>query len=101
MGEIGRDRTEFLSEMTYCDILLIQRGYRRRNVLQYQLQRLQAYGAFFCMSGTNKKPSEWIDLYFDHYKGCEGRLLSEDDKEELQSMMREINKRKKKENDGN
>lgn len=53
------------------------------------------------MSGTNKKPSEWIDLYFDHYKGSEGQLLSEDDKEELLGMMRDINnKKKKKENDG-
>ena len=96
MGEIGRDRREYLYEMSYCDIVLIQRGYRRRNVLQYQLQRLQAYGAFFCMSGANKKPSEWIDLYFDHYKGSEGQLLSEDDKEELLGMMRDINNKKKK-----
>jgi len=101
VGEIGRDRREYLYEMSYCDILLIQRGYRRRNVLQYQLQRLQAYGAFFCVNGTNKKPSEWIDLYFDHYKGSEGKLLSEDDKEELLGMMRDINNKKKKENDGN
>ena len=67
MGEIGRDRHEYLYEMSYCDILLIQRGYRRRNILQYQLQRLQAFGAFFCMSGTQKTPQDFIPLYIDRY----------------------------------
>ena len=67
MGEIGRDRHEYLYEMSYCDILLIQRGYLRRNILQYQLQRLQAFGAFFCMSGTNKTPQDFIPLYIDRY----------------------------------
>ena len=68
MGEIGRDRREYLFEMSYCDILLIQRGYRRRNILQYQLQRLQAYGAFHCMSGSKKTPEQWLPLYVDRYK---------------------------------
>ena len=68
MGEIGRDRREYLYEMSYCEILLIQRGYRRRNILQYQLQRLQAYGAFHCMSGAKKMPEQWLPLYVDRYK---------------------------------
>ena len=68
MGEIGRDRREFLYDMSYCDILLIQRGYRRRHILQYQLQRLQAYGAFHCMRGSNKTPDKWLPLYVDRYK---------------------------------
>ena len=67
MGEIGRDRHEYLYDMSYCDILLIQRGYRRRNILQYQLQRLQAFGAFFCMSGTTKAPEDFLPLYVDRY----------------------------------
>lgn len=89
MGEIGRDRHEYLYEMTYCDILLIQRGYRRRNILQYQLQRLQAYGAFFCMSGTNKTPEDFLPLYVDRY-------IDEDDtewlpdKEQVAAMVAEI-----------
>lgn len=67
MGEIGRDRHEYLYDMSYCDILLIQRGYRRRNILQYQLQRLQAFGSFFCMSGTTKTPEDFLPLYVDRY----------------------------------
>lgn len=68
MGEIGRDRKEYLYDMMYWEILLIQRGYRRRNVLQYQLQRLQAYGSFHCMSGSKKEPHDWLPMYFDKYR---------------------------------
>lgn len=91
VGEIGRDRHEYLYEMSYCDILLIQRGYRRRNVIQYQLQRLQAYGAFFCMSGTKKRPDEWMHLYFDDYKTEVAPPISEEDENELIEMMKAMN----------
>ena len=88
MGEIGRDRREYLYDMSYCDILLIQRGYRRRNILQYQLQRLQAFGAFFCMSGTNKTPQDFISLYIDRYIDEDEEWLP--DKEQVAAMVAEI-----------
>ncbi|MBR6077846.1 MAG: hypothetical protein IKP63_05795 [Paludibacteraceae bacterium] len=91
MGEIGRDRREYLYEMSYCDILLIQRGYRRRNVLQYQLQRLQAYGAFHCIGGSKKEPQEWLPMYFDHYKANDAPPISEEEIEDIQMMMQQIN----------
>lgn len=69
VGEIGRDRIEYLYEMSYCDILLIIRGYRRRNVLQYQLQRLQAFHSLFAMreNKDGKTPDQLWPLYFDRY----------------------------------
>lgn len=81
MGEIGRDRHEYLYEMSYCDIILIQRGYRRRNILQYQLQRLQAYGAFHCITGSKKEPQDWLPLYTDRYidDGQDAITLTQDD----------------------
>lgn len=81
MGEIGRDRLEYLYEMSYCDILLIQRGYYRRNALQYQLQRLQAYGAFHCMTGSKKEPQDWLPMYTDRYidDGQDDVTLTQDD----------------------
>ena len=93
MGEIGRDRHEYLYEMSYCDIYLIQRGYRRRNILQYQLQRLQAFGAFHCMSGSKKTPEDWIPLYFDRYIEDEEVVspMSQEDYDELQAEMAAIN----------
>lgn len=89
MGEIGRDRHEYLYDMSYCDILLIQRGYRRRNILQYQLQRLQAFGAFFCMSGTTKTPEDFLPMYIDRYiyDDDNGDLPS---KEEVAAIVAEI-----------
>ena len=88
MGEIGRDRHEYLYEMSYCDILLIQRGYRRRNILQYQLQRLQAFGAFFCMSGTQKTPQDFIPLYIDRYIDEDDLpQLTEEEIKEIQAEM--------------
>lgn len=87
MGEIGRDRREYLYEMSYCDILLIQRGYRRRNILQYQLQRLQAFGSFFCMSGTTKTPEDFLPMYIDRYIDDDDPLP---DKEQVARMVAEI-----------
>lgn len=95
MGEIGRDRHEFLYEMSYCDILLIRRGYRRRNILQYQLQRLQAYGAFHCMSGSEKDPQEWLPLYIDRYKIDDNDSpLTQDEVNELQDELADLNRKK-------
>jgi hypothetical protein len=92
VGEIGRDRREYLYEMSYCDILLIQRGYRRRNILQYQLQRLQAYGAFHCMSGSKKEPQEWLPLYVDRYKmvNNDAPPISEKEMAELLEDMKQL-----------
>lgn len=94
MGEIGRDRSEYLYEMSYCDIYLIQRGYRRRNILQYQLQRLQAYGAFHCMGAKNpKEPHEWLPMYIDRYieDGADGYLPDKSEVDEMLAEMAAIN----------
>ena len=92
MGEIGRDRREYLFEMSYCDNLLIQRGYRSRNILQYQLQRLQAYGAFHCMSGAKKTPEQWLPLYVDRYKmvNNDAPPISEEEIAEMLEDMKQI-----------
>ena len=77
--------------MSYCDILLIIRGYRRRNILQYQLERITAYSAFFATRENNgKTPSEWLHLYIDDY-------IMEDDApqltpEEHQELVEEMNR---------
>lgn len=93
MGEIGRDRLEYLYDMTYCEITLIIRGYRRRNILQYQLQRLQAYGAFHCMGAQNPKPpEEWLPLYIDRYKDTSKDVeISQSTIDELQAEMAAMN----------
>ena len=93
VGEIGRDRLEYQYEMSYCDIVLIIRGYRRRNVLQYQLQRQQAFATTFAFRGNEKglKPEDLWPLYFDKYKEQKKPPISQDEVKELQDEMAAIN----------
>jgi len=88
VGEIGRDRLETLYMMTYCEIALIIRGYRRRNILQYQLQRMQIHAATFCMGNPDKvKPTDIVHLYFDDFKGQDEEPKTP---EELEQMKGEL-----------
>ena len=54
--------------MSWWEILLIIRGYDWRNVLQYQLQRLQAFCAMFAFSGNKKnleiENTKWRARFF-------------------------------------
>lgn len=99
MGTIGRDRNEYLYEMSFCDIYLIRRGFYRRNILSYQLQRLQAYGSFHCMSGSKQKPSEWMPLYFDKMKAAndddDNDDLPEVDEDEVKALKEMLDETKK------
>lgn len=83
--------------MSYLDIVLIIRGYRRRNILQYQLQRIQAWASMFCMGNKEgKQPQDIFPLYFDHYKEKEHESISQDEVEMLQREMRIINEQNQK-----
>lgn len=95
VGEIGRDRLEYLYEMSYCEIALIIRGYRRRNVLQYQLQRMQVFASTFAFGGNKdgKKPEDIWPLYFDHYIEQKVPPISDAEKAELQAEMDAINRK--------
>ena len=94
MGEIGRDRHEYLYEMRYWEILLIIRGYRRRNVLQYQFQRLQAFHSLFAMreNKQGKTPDQLWPCYFDNYITDEQEPpITDEDAKELLDLMTTIN----------
>lgn len=88
VGEIGRDRKECMYDMSHCDIVLIIRGYRRRNILQYQLQRMNIWASMFCMGNPeNKLPHDVVHLYFDDYKGQNDPPLTEEERAELKQEM--------------
>ena len=91
MGEIGRERHEYLYDMEYWEIMLILRGYRRRNVLHYQLQRLIAFYSAFCFAGNKNNVSleEFCPMYFDE-KDAE---MSDEDIEAERARIAEENKR--------
>ena len=91
MGEIGRERHEYLYDMEYWEIMLILRGYRRRNVLHYQLQRINAFSSTFCFRANEKNITveEFFPMYFDE-KDAE---MSDEDIVAERARIAEENKR--------
>jgi hypothetical protein len=55
VGEIGRDRHEFLYEMTYWEVLRIIRGYRKRDRLTHQLIAEAVFAAMHTMRDSKGK----------------------------------------------
>ena len=93
---MGFDRKEFLYELRWWEIRSIIRGYSRRHILQYQLQRITAYSAFYSMreNKEQKTPSDWMPLYFDKYDESESSSITQEDLEEadeMQAMLDDIN----------
>ena len=97
MGEIGRDRLEYQFEMSYCDIVLIIRGYRRRNILQYQLQRQQIVASTFAFSGNKEHitPEQLVPLYCDRYIDQKAPRLSQDEIDQELDLINNINEQLK------
>ena len=67
--------------------MLTIQGYRRRGVLQYQLQRITAWASAFCMGNKNNvQPQDFLDLYFDDYKSDEEEVSDD----EIESIRKQI-----------
>jgi len=84
--------------MRWWEIQLIVRGFRRRNVLQYQLQRLTAYASMFCMGNPQHKTPEDLTgkLYFDRYiEYLDGSPLTDEEILQMQAEMAAINAQSK------
>ena len=63
MGEIGISWRDYLYELTYCQLTLIDRGYRRRHRANWEQARLIAYCAAHAMGGKNIPTIEkWMPL---------------------------------------
>lgn len=79
--------------MSWWEILLIVQGYRRRNVLQYQLQRITAWASAFCMGNKNNvQPSDFLHLYCDDYITNDDSVeISQEEIDEIQAEMNAIN----------
>lgn len=65
--------------MRFWEVNRIIRGYRRRNVLHHQLQRINAWASMYCMGNPkHKSPQDILHLYFDDEM--------EDDEEEIPGL---------------
>lgn len=97
MGEIGVSREEYLYEMRYWEILLIVRGYSRRNRDMWSAIRWQTF-SLMCISADLKKvgiysPTDLLRFPWDKTDQDDAGSLSPEDIEELQRQMREYNAR--------
>ena len=61
MGEIGIPRLEYLYDLTYCDLLLIERGYNRRHRDFWGATRWQTYNILCAFIGGDKLSEKGIN----------------------------------------
>lgn len=92
MGEIGLNRHEYLYDLTFTDLLLIERGYYRRSRDLWSSQRWSTYNvmAAFC-GGKNLRESgihSPRDLITFPWERSHRLLPTEDDIKELQAEMK-------------
>lgn len=95
MGEIGIPRQEYLFELRYWEILLIVRGYARRNRDLWSVVRWQTYSLLAVLVDLKKagifSPTDLLSLPWDN----DGEEVSpgptKEQIAELQRQMREYN----------
>ena len=95
MGEIGTDRREYLYELTYCDLILIERGYDRRHSHLWSTTRWETYHLMCAFVGGDKlaekgiyKPQDLIKFPWD---GEAAPPITDEERKELQDEMAAIN----------
>ena len=90
---MGVPRRDYLYLMPYWEIVLTVRGYYRRNILQYELQRIQAFSSAFAFGGNknNISPRDFIPLPFDDDEGTDDENLTDEAINELRSMIAKEN----------
>ena len=90
VGEIGVNRREYLFDLTFCEILLISRGYFRRQHAGWEQARLVAYNAHYAMGCKNTPPSvsEWLPFPWE-----KDELPSDEEIEETRKLLQAENAR--------
>ena len=82
-------RHEFLYDITFWEAKRIIRGRRQRNILKYQLMRMNIWASMFCMGNPrNVKPDELFKLYFDDDDVTNDAGITD---EEAQQMLEDLN----------
>lgn len=93
VGEVGIPRRDYLYMMPYWEILLVLRGYRRRDIPQLHMMRLQAFCSAFAFGGNkqNMTVEEFCPMWFDKHDEPDEEL-SDDEVEELRKMIEQENR---------
>ena len=78
MGEIGISRQEFLYEITFWEVLLIIRGYRRRSIDVWSASRWSTYHIMAAFVGGDElkkngifSPKDLLSLPWDNEQEAE------------------------------
>jgi hypothetical protein len=78
VGEIGIPRQEYLYDLTLCDLLMIERGYYRRNIDIWSATRWSTYhimASFVCGDALKKNgvfsPKDLLPLPWDNQPEAE------------------------------
>lgn len=95
MGEIGIPRQEYLFELRYWEILLIVRGYARRNRDLWSVVRWQTYSLLAVQADLKKagifSPTDLLPLPWDNDGEEASPGPTKEQIAELQRQMREYN----------
>ena len=87
-------RREFLYEIRGWEARRIIKGYQRRHVLMYQLQRMQVWASMFAMGNPERKsPLDIMHLYFDDWDKETDAPICDDEAMGLVDTMAAINRR--------
>lgn len=102
MGEIGYDRLEYLYDLTFCDLLLIERGYERRHCHLWSAARWGTYYIMCAQVGGKQLaesgihcPQDLLPLPWDmrHEEGSSTDMPTGEDVQRLRQLMMEENAR--------
>jgi len=92
VGEIGLNRQEYLYDLTFCDLLCIERGYYRRQRASWEQARLIAYHVRYCMglakNETAKTITEWIPFSWEKEKVGNTSMPTEEVITEMMDLLR-------------
>lgn len=96
MGEIGIARREYLYELSYWEIVLIVRGYSRRNREMWSAIRWQTYN-LMCVSMADMKkagilsPTDLLRFPWESSDIQQGDMPTDEEIERMRRMMQEEN----------
>ena len=85
MGEIGLPRRECLYELDHADLILISRGYIRRQRSSWEQTRWIAYHVRYCMGlkqgETAPRIQNWVPFSWDNEENSD--IPTEEEAEEM------------------
>ena len=97
MGEIGIDRKEYLYDLTYSDLLLIERGYDRRCRQMWSAARWSTFYIMSSFAGSDNMKQNGITAPTDLLKfpwDKERVIITENEQNQLMKEIEAFNRMK-------